>query len=95
MLKHDEVNPLAVFGLRRLEHCPPHFIKVMFDSYTSEKTITDWIYANLSGRFYSGDFYNEGSSGKSSMNRCVAFEEPGEASYFSLVLDTINKTEVW
>jgi hypothetical protein len=95
MLKHNEVNPLAVFGLRRVEHCPPHFTKVLFDSYTQEKAITDWIHENLSGRFFYGEWYTEGESGKSSMTRCAAFEEPGEASYFSLILDTINKIPVW
>ena len=95
MLKHNEVNPLAVFGLRRVAHCPPHFTKVQFDSYTNEKALTDWIYENLTGRFYFGEWYNETESGKSSMSRCAAFEEPGEASYFSLILDTINKMPQW
>ena len=89
MLKHNEVNPLAVFGLRRLDHCPPHFVLVEFESYTNEKAISDWIYEHLTGRFYLGDWYKN-NNGKSEMSRCVGFEEPGEASYFSLVLDTIN-----
>jgi hypothetical protein len=95
MLKHDEANPLAVFGLRRIDHCPPHFTKVLIDTYASEKTFTDWIYEHLSGRFYYGDWYRESDSGKNSMTRCIAFEEPGEASYFTLILDTINKMDVW
>ena len=95
MLKHNEANPLTVFGLRRVEHCPPHFTKVMFDTYTQEKVFTDWIYEHLSGRFYYGDWISESESGKNAMTRCVAFEEPGEASYFSLILDTINKTVEW
>jgi hypothetical protein len=95
MLKHNEANPLAVFGLRRVEHCPPHFTKVLFDSYTLEKQITDWIYEHFSGRFYYGDFYKEGESGKTGVTRCAAFEEPGEASYFTLILDTIKKSPEW
>lgn len=95
MLKHNEANPLAVFGLRRIEHCPPHFTKVFFDAYTQEKTITDWIYEHLSGRFYYGDWYKESEHNKTIATRCVAFEEPGEASYFTLVLDTINKMPSW
>ena len=55
MLKHGEPNPLNVFGLRKLDHCPPHFERVVFDIKTSEKQITDWIHENLSGRFYLGD----------------------------------------
>jgi len=94
MLKHNEVNPLAVFGLRRVEHCPPHFTQVHFDTYTTEKVFTDWIYSHFTGRFYYGDWYTN-ENNKNSMTRCAAFEEPGEASYFSLILDTINKMEVY
>ena len=94
MLTHNEVNPLAVFGLRRVEHCPPHFTQVLFDTYTNEKVFTDWIYSHLTGRFYYGDWYQM-ENNKNSMTRCAAFEEPGEASYFSLVLDTINRIEVY
>ena len=95
MLKYNEVNPLAVFGLRRVDHCPPHFTKILFDTYTSEKTFTDWIHSHLSGRFYYGDFYKEIDSEKTGVTRCAAFEEPGEASMFALILDTINKTPDW
>jgi hypothetical protein len=91
MLKHNEVNPLSVFGLRRVEHCPPHFTQINFDLACSEKTIADWIYENLDGRFYLGDFYVESSTGSLNMQKTAAFETSGEASYFSLVLDTINK----
>ena len=92
MLKYNEVNPLAVFGLRRVDHCPPHFTKIFFNSYTSEKTYTDWIHEHLTGRFFYGDWYEETETGKNSVSKCLAFEEPGEASMFALVLDTINKS---
>lgn len=92
MLKYGEVNPLAVFGLRRVEHCPPHFTKVEFDLRTMEKTIADWIWANLSGRFYYGDmYYIDGTS--VAFHKCAAFEIPGEASMFGLILDQINKND--
>lgn len=91
MLKHNEVNPLAVFGLRRMEHCPPHFSIVEFELRVSDKIITDWIWENLDGRFYLGDDYTENESGSISMRKIAAFEQGGEASYFSLVIDTINK----
>ena len=96
MLKHNEVNPLAVFGLRKLEHCPPHFTKVNFSLQTAEKHITDWIWENLSGRFYIGDTYTNGDNKNSPVHieKTVGFEMPGEASYFSLVVDTINKS-IW
>lgn len=92
MLRYKEVNPLAVFGLRRVEHCPPHFIPVTFDSRVSGKDISDWVYANTEGRFYIGDRYTTNDDDAIVMVKCVAFEIPGEASYFALQLDQINKS---
>lgn len=92
MLKYGEVNPLNVFGLRLVEHCPPHFERVTFDIRTSAKQISDWIYENLEGRFWLGDVYDSGPTGSVSINKCAAFEKHSEASYFSLMLDTINKS---
>ena len=93
MLKYGEINPLAVFGLRQLEHCPPHFTVVDFDIRTSEKSITDWIWSNLTGRFWIGDYYFKNDGGSVSMNKRVGFEIAGEATMFTLVLDQINKFE--
>ena len=95
MLKHGEVNPLNVFGLRRLEHCPPHFERVEFDPYSTEKSIQDWIYENLSGRFYLGyhDITNNGAQFQRQM--IVGFELASEATYFSLFLPQINPQPVW
>lgn len=90
MLKHNEVNPLAVFGLRELEHCPPHFTQVTFDLKTQDKRITDWIWVNLTGRFYYGDWYYKDSANNVHVQKCAAFETAGEASMFALMLDQIN-----
>lgn len=96
MLKHREVNPLAVFQLRRTEHCPPHFTLVRFDTYSNEKVISDWIWENLEGRFYIGDEYIDGDNNQPIiMQKVVGFEIPGEASYFSLILNTINQVPEW
>lgn len=89
MLKHGEINPLNVAGLRELPHCPPHFCRVAFDLATKEKNIKDWVYENLQGRFWSGNVYNENSK----IQHCIAFEIHSEASYFSLFLDQINSWE--
>lgn len=93
MLKHNEVNPLNVFGLRRLEHCPPHFEKLHFDLRATEKAITDWVYENLAGRFYFNDHYAT-TNGKLTLCKCIAFEDSSELSYFGLFLDTINTAEL-
>lgn len=93
MLKHNEANPLAVFGLRELEHCPPHFTQVCFDQRTTDKTVSDWIWTNLGGRFWVGDRYSKDDSNNVTIQKCAAFEIAGEASMFALVLDQINKHE--
>jgi hypothetical protein len=90
MLKHGEANPLAVFGLRQLDHCPPHFTRVVFDLKSPEKAITDWVWTNLTGRFWYGDWYHKDDQGNVNFQKCVAFEIPGEASMFALLLSEIN-----
>lgn len=85
MLKHGEVNFLNVHGLRQLDWCPPHFAQVQFESHVTDKMISNWIYENLSSRFYIGDTDSENKR-----QTLVAFESPGEASYFSLCLSQSN-----
>ena len=97
MLKYREPNPLAVFGLRELDHCPPHFVRVEFDIRTADKHVSDWIWANLSGRFWLGDWYSKSETDSVTFRKCAAFEIAGEASMFALVLDQINQhdLDIW
>lgn len=90
MLKHNEPNPLNIHGLRQLSHCPPHFTPVLFDLVVQEKELVDWLYENLEGRFYSGPIDNTTGSGKHIRQQCIAFENASEASYFAIMLPTIN-----
>lgn len=96
MLKHGEANPLNIFGLRQLTHCPPHFEQVQFDLYTGGKDITDWIYENLEGRFYIGQVSVAPSDNSRpiAIQTVVAFENTSEATYFSMFLPQIN-THKW
>lgn len=93
MLKHGDVNPLNVFGLRETTHCPPHFQQVSFDLRTDISKVKNWVYEHLDGRFWIGDRYYTDGHGNVAMQKCVAFEEHSEASYFSLILDQINKSD--
>ncbi len=97
MLKHGEVNPLNVHGLRRLEWCPPHFECVHFEPRLGEKEFVDWIYENLEGRFYFGQVdVRESITSPSHRKNLVGFESPGEASFFSLQLEQIvAENSVW
>lgn len=92
MLKYGEVNPLNVHGIRRVNHCPPHFVKILFDLRSSEKAITDWVYENLEGRFWMGDRYIKLEDGTITFKKGIGFELGSEASYFSMFLDKINKS---
>jgi len=83
MLKNKEPNPLAIFNMRKMDYCPPHFQKLVFTLGTGEKDILDWIYENTEGRFY--------LSTEANGNECVAFEVHNEATYFALFLTQINK----
>lgn len=91
MIKNGSVNPLNIFGLREVSHCPPHFQQVSFDLRVDQNTIKNWIYENLDGRFWIGDKYFTQGNGTIDLQKCVAFEEHPEATYFSLFLDQINK----
>lgn len=91
MIKHGEVNPLDVFGLRQVSFCPPHFQQIPFDIRTSEKAIRDWIFENCEGRFFLGDMVPPMSDSTSVVvHKVAAFERPEEATYFGLFLPTIN-----
>jgi hypothetical protein len=90
MLKYNQINPLNVFGMRRVAHCPPHFETLVFDIRTQEKNLTDWVYENLAGRFYFGDHFYTTDGGSVALSKMIAFEEHSELSYFGLFLDTIN-----
>ena len=84
------VNPLNLFNLRRVNHCPPHFFAVDFDISAGDKKISDWIYENLSGRFFLDDavvFVGD----QTKITKRAAFEIHGEATYFALQLNEINK----
>jgi len=91
MLRNGDANPLTVHNLREMEHCPPHFVQVTFDLKTSSKNVKDWIWENLEGRFWFGDYYFIGDKDNVVMSTCAAFEIPGEASMFSLMLDQIQQ----
>ena len=91
MLKYNEPNMLNIFDLRKIKHCPPHFEKVIFElSFNGEKEILNWIYENLEGRFYSGPYDVVSTDLKLVRKHCIAFESPGEASYFALSLTNIK-----
>jgi hypothetical protein len=84
-------NPLNINDIRKVEHIPPHFIRVTFDLRASKQDIINWIYENLHSRFYADNIeIMDSDTGRSTMKFVVSFEDHAEASYFSLFLPNIN-----
>jgi len=90
MIKAGTINPLNVFALRKVAHCPLHFEKVYFDLRVDLSDIINWIEENLEGRYHIGQHYKE-SSGGNSLQYIAAFEHHAEASYFAIMQYQINK----
>ncbi len=90
MLKYNEVNLLNVHELRVTNRAHAHFTIVRIEELmttTQIQKVQNWIYENMSGRFFVGDYYDP----RTSVTELVAaFEEPAEASYFALVKDQIK-----
>ncbi len=85
MLRLKEANPLAVFNMRKLDFCPPHFQIVKFNLMCNAKDILNWIYENTEGRFsfIDGAIDNKG-------NIQIGFEIHSEATYMLMMLPQIN-----
>lgn len=94
MIRTGEANPLAVFGLRRLEHCPPHFVQVRWRAVGPLKSVSDWIWENLDGRFYLDSDNAKDDENSYDFFFCAGFEIAAEATHFSLCLDQINQASL-
>lgn len=86
MISKGKINPLNVLEVRRVEFCPPYFETVVINpSYNLNVAIDDWIYNNLSGRYYIGPCIEDvgGTMGLKQKLK-IGFETPSELSYFML-----------
>lgn len=88
-----EVNWANLTNTQRVEHCPPHFTPIYFSLYTVEQHIANWLHENCAGRFYLGDSYVRDADVLTNLglHKVVAFENPEEATYFTLMLGQINQ----
>lgn len=85
MAKKDSVNPLNVLEVRRVEFCPPYFESITISpTYNLARALNDWIYENLSGRYYIGQTVDIGDSQGTKQKIKVGFENPTEMSFFML-----------
>ena len=47
----NDVNPLNVLGMRRLNRIPPNFTKFQIKNFIDIKELDRWIYLNLNSRY--------------------------------------------
>lgn len=91
MDKRRKVNPLNVFGMRRVNFCPPHFESANVElTYNMIRAIEQWIDENIKGRFFLGQRVivdpNVSDVGKKKIKytTLVSFENSKDLSYFLL-----------
>lgn len=85
MQKLKDPNPLDLYGMRRVEFCPPHFESVNLSrSYNMEQAICEWIEAKLVGRYFFGPNIVLDEDNSIVKTYTVGFENPKEMSYFTL-----------
>lgn len=85
MIKEFEPNPLNVFGIRRVDHCPPYFESMNVPlQYNLQDSIIKWIETNLKGRYYVGKTVDLVDNKIQSNLFKISFEDEKEMSYFIL-----------
>lgn len=87
MIRYGEANPLNVFGLRQVvtDRCPPHFTKVdLIPLRIAEDRLLNWVYENLSGRFFISQFQREANV------YFIAFEISSDATQLILCADQLQ-----
>jgi hypothetical protein len=47
----NDVNPLNVLGMRRLNRIPPNFTKFQIKTFVDIRELDKWIYLNLNSRY--------------------------------------------
>ena len=96
------MKDLIPFKSREVKHCPPHFTQVnvevqgglaglralagINDNKPYPHTlIRNWLHETVSNRFFIGQHINS-EEGFQIQSFIVAFEDPADATYFSLLL---------
>ena len=91
-----KLNPLNVIGERETSFVPKHFTVVPVPSEpetyhsTNDQHVRWWIYQNLDGRF---GFQSKQAEGFYGTTVQVGFEDPSEATYFSMAYSNKNQFE--
>jgi len=89
MDKNLKINPLSVFGMRRVKFCPPHFeSSTIALTYNMSKALESWIDDNTRGRYFIGQRLDsnifDGTKYRVKYSTVVSFENSKDLSYFLL-----------
>jgi len=90
------MKDLIPFKSREVKHCPPHFTQVKVEIQGGLSTLSDskpyphtlirnWLHETVSNRFYIGQ-HVDWKGDVLIQSFIVAFENPADATYFSLLL---------
>jgi len=84
-LRAGKVNPLNVLGLRRVQFPAHHFHYTNHYKYSPfiVKTVNQWIYNNMNGRYFIGQGIELAENQFIYITK-IGFEQEKELSYFRL-----------
>lgn len=91
MISLGSPNPLAVFGLRETKHCPPHFVKLYFDTECELNKAVLWVLTECAGRYFVSTHCTD-SLPALHKKFYIGLEDHSEATMYSLS-NIANKTD--
>jgi hypothetical protein len=85
-LKHGKPNPLNFLDLRRVQFPARHFHYTTLPKYSPGivKSVDNWIYNNLNGRYYVGQAIDLDNTNTITYVTKIGFEQEKEISFFLL-----------
>ena len=90
-LKHGEVNPLGIVGMRKLDFIPEHFAKLAVNRNIDVNLLHIWIEFNLSGRYAIKNKCKLDSNKKIISVYEIGFEDPKELTHLTLGCPHLHK----
>lgn len=90
-LNRNNVNPLSVLNVRKLNFIPEHFTSKSIGYIHDIKFLNHWINTNLNSRYAIVKNHVIDSNNKIIENFIVGFEDPKEITVFNLACPIIHK----
>jgi hypothetical protein len=92
-LSREEINPLGVLNLRKLNFIPKHFSKIAVDISVDIKLLDHWIEYNLNSRYAIKKQYTVDQNNKMIEVLEIGIEDPKETLMMTLGCPHIHKTK--